>query len=131
MGDVVLPLQLYPGPGCHQRWYTKGAARALQGHCTDIARVSQGQRGPHICWPEEQLRSLATPLAVFTPPLDGKGSFVAGRSGVEEGRGMQARVSASPREAAEQSMTQPLRHLGRGHVILISFFVLNRKGVCG
>lgn len=35
------------------------------------------------------------------------------------------------REAAQRSMTQALKHLGRGHVILISFFVLNRKGVCG
>lgn len=47
-----------------------------------------------------------------------------------------ARAGCSPaptaaRGAAQRSMTQALKHLGRGHVILISFFVLNRKGVCG
>lgn len=53
---------------------------------------------------------------------------VAGEAGCA---GLQPCVSEHPGEAVQKSMTQALKHLGRGHVILISFFVLNRKGVCG
>lgn len=54
-----------------------------------------------------------------------------GEAGEAGCAGLQPCGSERPGEAAQQSMTQALKHLGRGHVILISFFVLNRKGVCG
>lgn len=152
---AVVPRTWQP-PALVHHGCCKSTARALHGYCKGVARAAgtshllawgaaQVPRHPAGCvhtpsqW-KGQL-SISHPAAFQPPGVNLQASSVPstaqacgslpGRSGVEEGRGMQPRVSASPREAAEQSVTQPLRHLGRGHVILISFFVLNRKGVCG
>lgn len=123
--------------------------------CEGTARELQGQWGLYRRWFEEQRGSLqlTAPLSPtqamppfpltwwrsgLCPQRAGKkqvcecGAAALGGVGAgRRGRRAAAPSSTSAREAAEQSMTQPLRYLGRGRVILISFFVLNRKGVCG